>query len=213
MVTLSPIARPARLDELTTLEIADWFGRDPRLLFPVGGCNQHGPHLPVGTDNAITQALSVAICNQTGILLAPLLPYGVAARDELAVAGTAALERKTLHRVLNELVESWERQGLEEITLLTGNGSVRHIQALAMVLSKSVRVRSVDTRAIDVSRYLSPGPGDRAGEFEASLMMYVAPDMLGDVEGAEDFPSEASAERGRRIYEYLVDRIVERIGA
>ena len=206
-------AEPTRLDELTTLGVAEWFRRDPRLLLPVGGCTQHGPHLPVGTDNTITEALSVAICDRTGILLAPLMPYGVAAREELAVAGTAALERKTLHRVLNELVESWEGQGLEEITLLTGNGIVRHIQALAMVLAKSVRVRSVDTRAMDVSRFLSPGAGDRADEFEASLMLYIAPDVLGDVEGGEDFPSQASAEKGRRIYEYLVDRISERIGA
>lgn len=215
MATIPSIDRvePTRLDELTTGEIADWFGRDPRLLLPVGGCAQHGSHLPVGTDNEITRALSEAICDRTGILMAPLLPYGVATREELAVAGTAALERKTLHRVLNELVESWESQGLEEITLLTGNGRVRHIQALAMVLSKSVRVRSVDTRAIDVSRFLTSGSGDHVGEFETSLMMYVAPDMLGDMEGRKGFPSEATAENGRRIYEYLVDRIAERIGA
>jgi creatinine amidohydrolase len=202
-----------RVDHLTTVQVADWFARDARLVLPVGGCGQHGPHLPVGTDNIITLALSEAICDRTGILLAPLLPYGVAERGELATAGTAALERKTLHRVLNELVECWEKQGLEEITLLTGNASVRHIQALAMVLSKSVRVRSVDTRAVDVSRFIGDGSGDRAGEFESSLMMYIAPAMLAHADGDDGFPPGASAEKGRRIYEYLVDRIVERIGA
>ena len=206
-------AGPTRLDELTTSEIADWFHRDPRLLLPVGSCTQHGPHLPVGTDNQITESLARAVCVRTGILLAPLLPYGVASREDLDLAGTAGLERKTLHRVLNEIVESWERQGLEEITLLTGNGNVRHIQAMAMVLAKTVRVRSVDTRAIDVSRFLDSGATDHAGEFDTSMMLHLAPDLVRQAATDTGCPSNASEQKGSQIYEYLVDCMVDRLGA
>ncbi|MFQ5529965.1 MAG: creatininase family protein [Gemmatimonadota bacterium] len=204
---------PTRLDELTSGQVADWFRRDPRLLLPVGSCTQHGPCLPVGTDNRITEELARAVCSRTEILLAPLLPFGVASREDLEQAGTAGLERKTLHRVLNELVESWERQGLEEVTLLTGNGNVRHIQALAMVLTKSVRVRSVDTRAIDVSRFLDSGESEHVDEFEASLMLHMAPDTVRRTAVEGSFPTAATELKGRRIYEYLVDSIVERLGA
>jgi len=206
-------AGPTRLDELTTSEIADWFHRDPRLLLPVGSCTQHGPHLPVGTDNQITESLAHAVCIRTGILLAPLLPYGVASREDLDLAGTAGLERKTLHRVLNEIVESWERQGLEEITLLTGNGNVRHIQAMAMVLAKTVRVRSVDTRAIDVSPFLDSGATDHAGEFDTSMMLHLAPNLVRRAATDPGFPSNASEQKGSQIYEYLVDCMVDRLGA
>ena len=206
-------AGPTRLDELTSGEIAGWFRRDPRLLLPVGSCTQHGPHLPVGTDNQITESLARAVCSRTGILLAPLLPFGVASRKDLDLAGTAGLERKTLHRVLNELVESWERQGLEEITLLTGNGNVRHIQAMAMVLSKAVRVRSVDTRAIDVSRFLDSGVTDHAGEFDTSLMLHLAPHLVRRAPVHDDGPSTATEQKGLLIYEFLVDCIVDRLDA
>jgi len=206
-------AGPTRLDELTSAEIADWFHRDPRLLLPVGSCTQHGPFLPVGTDNQITESLARAVCRRTGILLAPLLPFGVASRADLALAGTAGLERKTLHRVLNELVESWDRQGLEEITLLTGNGNVRHIQAMAMVLAKAVRVRSVDTRAIDVSRFLDSGVTDHAGEFDTSLMLHLAPDLVRGPPADQDHPFAATEKKGRLIYEFLVDCIVDRLDA
>lgn len=206
-------AGPTRLDELTSLEIADWFRRDPRLLLPVGSCTQHGPQLPVGTDNQITDSLARAVCSRTGILLAPLLAYGVASSKDLNLAGTAGLERKTLHRVLNELVESWERQGLEEITLLTGNGNVRHIQALAMVLAKAVRVRSVDTRAIDVSQFLDSRVTDHAGEFDISLMLYLAPDLVRRAPMDQDGPSAATEQKGLLIYEFLVDCIVDRLDA
>jgi len=206
-------AGPTRLDELTSVEIADWFRRNPRLLLPVGSCTQHGLHLPVGTDNQITECLAQAVCSRTGILLAPLLPYGVASSKDLELAGTAGLERKTLHRVLNELVESWERQGLEEITLLTGNGNVRHIQAMAMVLAKAVRVRSVDTRAIDVSRFLDSGVTDHAGEFDTSLMLHLAPNLVRKAPTDQISPSTATEQKGLLIYEFLVDCIVDRLDA
>ncbi len=134
----------ARLDRLTWPEAAAWFRRDPRLLLPVGTCLQHGPHLPLGADTIVVERLAEAVSEKTGILVAPTLAYGVTSDIERSYAGTAALERKTLHRVLNELVDSWERQGLEEIVLMTAHGYGPHIQAMAAVVADFVRVRAVD---------------------------------------------------------------------
>ena len=135
---------PARLDRMTWPEAAAWFRRDPRVLLPVGTCLQHGPHLPLGTDTILVERLAEDVSRRTGILLAPTQPYGVSSDIEQAYAGTASLERKTLHRVLNELVDSWERQGLQEIILMTTHGYGPQIQAMAAVVSDEVRVRAVD---------------------------------------------------------------------
>ena len=203
-----------RLDELTWMELVAWLRRDPRLLIPVGGCIQHGTHLPLGTDSLITGRLAKDVCHRTGILLAPLFPYGVAAAEDLRFAGTSGLERKTLHRVLNELVQAWERQGLAEVTLLTSNGTTRNIQALAMVMGDRIRVRSVDTRAIDVSNVVDrDGSGVHPGGYETSLMLHIAPELVRRDPGVGDFPPGSTAEKGRKLYDYLVDRIVERLAA
>lgn len=201
-----------RLDELSWVDMADWFRRDPRLLLPVGSCIQHGRFLPLGTDSRITTCLARDICRRTGILLAPLLPYGVATTQELEYAGTAGMERKTLHRVLNELVQSWEHQGLAEITLLTTNVNPRNIQAMAMVMGETVRVRSIDTGAIDVSRAVDIAAG-RTEALEISLMLHLAPDQVRNDPDAEGFPAGATAAKGRQLYEYLLDSIVERLRA
>lgn len=201
-----------RLDELSWVELAAWFRRDPRLLLPVGSCIQHGAHLPLGTDSRITETLARDVCRRTGILLAPMMPFGVAGSEDLKYAGTAGLERKTLHRVLNELVQSWERQGLGEVTLLTTNGNTRNIQALAMVVGDTVRVRSIDTRAIDVS-HVFDSTAEHAGTFETSLMLHLAPDAVRNGSDAGEFPAGATAEKGEALYEYLVDSIVGRLGA
>lgn len=200
-----------RLEDLTWVELADWFRRDPRLILPVGSCIQHGARLPLGTDSRIAECLARDVSRRTGILLAPLLPFGVASPEELAYAGTAGLERKTLHRVLNELVQAWERQGLREITLLTANGNTRNIQALAAVIGETVRIRSVDTRAIDVSHVLAQ-TGDHAGAFETALLLHLAPDVVRDHDGAPA-PEGATASKGKQLYDHLVDSIVGRLGA
>lgn len=228
----------ARLDSLTWPEAAAWFRRDPRLLLPVGTCLQHGPHLPLGSDTIVVDRLAEAVSKRTGILVAPTLAYGVSSDIEQAYAGTAALERKTLHRVLNELVDSWERQGLEEIVIMTAHGYGPHIQAMAAVVADFVRVRAVDIHAIDLAAFLQGGSGpEHAGEMDTAIMMYLAPELVRTDLVADDpaeearsavkdepvpppgspgvvgRPSLATEDNGRRICEYLVDYISRRIDA
>jgi creatinine amidohydrolase len=225
-----------RLDHLSWSEAAEWFRRDARLLLPVGSCIQHGPHLPLGTDTVIVENLARDVAARSGLLLAPTVSFGVASETDLEYAGTAALDRKTLHRVLNELVDSWGHQGLEEIVLITANGFARNIQALASVVSDTVRVRSIDTHALDLSRFLAQGNApERAGELETSLMLHLAPELVredwildspsgarrtGDAAasaplpgspGVVGLPSLASADKGHSIYAYMVETISARL--
>ncbi len=228
----------ARLERLSWPEAAEWFRRDPRLLLPVGSCMQHGPHLPLCTDTVIVEHLAADIGSRSGLLLAPTISYGVAGARDQAYAGTASLDRKTLHRVLNELVDTWGRQGLEEIILLTTNGFARNIQALAMVMAETVRVRAIDTHALDLSAFLTQGNApERGGELETSLLLHLEPELVrqawildsvsdttasGDAgasspmpgsPGVVGRPSLASAEKGQRIYEHIVETISVRLAS
>lgn len=228
----------ARLDRLTWPEAAGWFRRDPRLLLPVGTCLQHGPHLPLGADTIVVERLAEAVSERTGILVAPTLAYGVSSDIEQSYAGTAALERKTLHRVLNELVNSWEHQGLEEIVLMTAHGYGPHIQAMASVVADVVRIRAVDIHAIDLTAFLEgESLPEHAGEMDTAILLHLAPDLVRRREVRDDEsadgrsavrdepvplpgsagvvgqPSLATPENGRRIWEYLVDYISRRLDA
>lgn len=227
-----------RLELMSWRQVSEWFRQDPRLLLPVGTCLQHGPHLPLGTDTLIVEQLAEDVSRRTGLLLAPTIPYGVSSDAERDYAGTASLARKTLHRVLNELVDAWERQGLEELILMTAHGYGPHIQALAAVLADTVRVRAVDIHAIDLTAFLACREmAEHAGELDTSLMLYLAPELVTRDEvrdevsetgagrpteedepvpargsaGVVGRPSLSSAETGRRVYEYLVDYITRRL--
>ena len=235
-VVESKMNEAVRLDRLSWPEAAEWLRGDPRLLLPVGSCMQHGPHLPLCTDTVIVESLARDVGARAGLLLAPTLAYGVACKRDQAYAGTASLDRKTLHRVLNELVDTWGKQGLEEIVLITTNGFARNIQALAMVMADTVRVRAFDTHALDLSAYLVQGnTPERGGELETSLLLYLEPEMVrqewildsvsdtaatGDVgasspmpgsPGVVGRPSLASAEKGQLIYGHIVETISARL--
>lgn len=199
---------------------------------------QHGPHLPLCTDTVIVENLARDVGIRAGLLLAPTVAYGVACERDQAYAGTASLDRKTLHRMLNELVDTWGKQGLEEIVLITTNGFARNIQALAMVMADTVRVRSIDTHALDLSAFLVQGNApERGGELDTSLMLYLEPglvrqewirDSVSDAAASSDVgasaplpgspgvvgrPSLASAEKGLRIYEHIVETISARLSS
>jgi creatinine amidohydrolase len=51
-------------------------GESPVVLLPVGSLEQHGPHTPLATDTIIPTAISVAVAERIGGLVAPPIAYG-----------------------------------------------------------------------------------------------------------------------------------------
>jgi creatinine amidohydrolase len=237
-----PTAGPRRLKELTPAQAAAILAADPRLILPVGTCEQHGPHLPLGCDTIIVERLADDLSSRFGVLRAPAVEYGVNSEAEKGFtgsnAGSSAVRKKTLHRMLNDLLASWESTGVEEFILITAHGHDPHQEALATVVTSSARVRVVDAFAVNVTDLLDgqrePMHGD---EVDTSIMLHLAPDLV-HMEAARDYmisredlrryrrgwlrvprgsagsigrPSLATAEKGRRIYERILERIAQRV--
>ena len=59
-------------------------------------------------------------------------------------AGNASLRKKTLHRLLNDLIDSWEATGVREFILLTAHEHDPHLEALSTVITSGARVRVVE---------------------------------------------------------------------
>src|SRR2546423_1248775 len=111
--------RPHRIKEMLPNDIAAALEVDARLIVPVGACEQHGPHMPLGSDTIIVERLADDLSAEFGVLRAPTLEYGVNVATERSFAGNASLRRKTLHRALHDLVDTWEASGVREVIRLT----------------------------------------------------------------------------------------------
>ena len=145
----APSDTPRRIKELRPGEVAAILAADPRLIIPVGTCEQHGRHLPLGSDTLIVERLADDFSAEFGILRAPTLEYGVNVATERGFAGNASLRKKTLHRMLNDLLNTWEMTGVREFILLTAHEHDPHQEALATVITTVARVRVVDIFSVD----------------------------------------------------------------
>ena len=194
---------------------------------------------PLDTDVRITTAIAEAIGARYRVLVAPTMPFGAGSDVDRTYAGTALLGHKTLQHGLNDVVGGWTDQGLRDLVLLTSNGFGPHYRSLVSVMAGDVRIRAVDANVVDTSPALrTPKRPERAGEMETSLMMYLFPELvrldavedadldpaarLARMDGTEPVPlrgssgvlgrpAAATAGKGKRVYEYLVDYIGERL--
>ncbi len=228
------------LDQLSWPEVGRILAREPRLIFPVGALEQHGPHLPLGANVLIAERVAAELSEQLAVLRAPAFFYGVAVGGG-PFAGTAGLRRKTFHRAVNELLARWEDHGVTEFIIVTAHRFEPHLEALLMALTDTSLTTVYDLFQIDVSDLLEGDPEkEHGGELETSLLLHLAPERV-RLEKATDFIPEAralrkytrgrvptpppesrgvlghasrgSAEKGRAVFRRYLDTLAAVIGA
>ncbi len=199
---------------------ADLLRRRATLIVPVGTTEQHGPHLPLGCDTLIVERLADDLSAAFTVLRAPTIEYGVHTISR-PLPGGAALRRRTLHRVMNELIESWEEgAGVQEFLILTAQANEQHQEALSTIRTNGASVIAVDVFAMDFGELITPEEAKQPGGLlETALMLHLAPDQVTDREadgpkpatsqGAEtdDRRRAPTPELGARIYALILERI------
>ncbi len=109
-----------RFEDLNWFDIEQYLQTDDRLMLVLGSCEQHS-RLSLLTDVKIPLALAEAASQQTGVLVAPPLNFGVSTYF-LAYPGTLSLGVSTLIAAVDDLVRSAYRQGFRRILILNGHG-------------------------------------------------------------------------------------------
>jgi creatinine amidohydrolase len=225
---------PWRLKEMTPSSVGERLLERPTLIVPVGTTEQHGPHLPLGCDTIIVERLADDLSEAFGVPRASTVEYGVHAATR-PFPGCAALRRPTLHRVMNELIESWEEgAGVREFLIVTAQSSEAHLEALSTIRTDEATVQVVDIFGINFGSLLERPAPVQGGELDTSLLLYLAPhlvrmDLAQDFEvtptvlaryrpgqsrhlpagspGSIGYPSLASAQKGERLYTFILDRV------
>lgn len=150
--------------------VVDREARNSLLVVPLGSTEQHGPHLPLGTDTAVAVALSARLGRaRDDVLVAPALPYG-SAGEHAGFAGTLSIGADALEVVLVELVRSADV--FDGVVLVSAHGG----NALPVDRATS-RLRDERRRVLGWSPSVSDGDA-HAGRTETSLMLAIAPDAV-----------------------------------
>ena len=230
------MSAPLHLKTLVPDEVRFILERDSRLLVPVGTCEQHGPHLPLGCDTIIVERLADDLSAGLDILRAPTIEYGVNTATKRPYPGNATVRRKTLHRWMNDLLGSWEQAGVDTFIILTAHGHDPHQEALSTLRTRRARVFTVDVFALDFTGHLEDPDGPMHGsELDTSLLLHLAPHLV-RMERAKDYalsprvarrgairslparspgsvgrPTSATGEKGERLYKMIYERIATRV--
>ncbi|HOT22237.1 MAG TPA: creatininase family protein, partial [Sedimentibacter sp.] len=110
-----------RWDELTWTELTNL--RDGIIIIPTGSVEQHGPHLPIGTDTFIAEGFAKKLYNKAidkKIIIAPSISYTYAKLNSNYL-GTINLNGSTLIKLGLDLISEFLRQGFNKIILINGH--------------------------------------------------------------------------------------------
>jgi mycofactocin precursor peptide peptidase len=144
------------------------------LVVPLGSTEQHGHHLPLGTDTTVACAVAgAAVGSLADALLAPALAYGASGEHE-GFPGTVSLGTEALTGLLVEYGRSAGRWAGRVLLVNGHGGNLDALRAAGTLLRAEGR---------DVAWFPCgvPGGDAHAGRTETSLMLHVEPEgVLGD---------------------------------
>lgn len=182
------------LPHMTRPEVEDLLTRTDMVIFAVGALEQHGTHLPIGTDylNGVERAKRVA--QRADVLVAPILLPGQSPYH-MEFAGTVTLPSTLVQEVYVESAKSLMKHGFKRFLVLNAHGGNRAIttfivdrinqetEGIAVDLGAAARpfaVRDSDPQPAPSTPVL-----DRhGGTGETSNSLYLIPHLV-DLEAAE----------------------------
>src|SRR4051794_35701813 len=108
-------ASAAQLGTIDAHTYRDWILSGRSTVFvPVGALEQHGPHLPMGTDAILSGRIASAVAEASAGMLAQPLSYGYKSQQKSGggdhLVGTTSLDGATLIATTRDLVTSFLRQ-------------------------------------------------------------------------------------------------------
>lgn len=172
---------------LNRVEVGDLLRNGAAVMLPLGAVEQHGPHLPTGTDVLLAERIVERVAGDAvrDVLVLPALAFGLSGYHRHWGA-TITLEAETLHRVLRDIAASVELAGGRDFFIINGHGGNRGV-CTTVSLSMSSRQFSVHALcywdiASDLARTMfaaDAGSMGHAGQAETGLVAAMFPDLVG----------------------------------
>lgn len=160
----------------------DLRGRDSSIvLLPIGAVEQHGEHLPIGTDTMLADAVCHAAAEWIDeCVVAPPIWYGFSPHH-LPFGATVTVRASTLLALLLDLVDSLAVD-FEHIIIVNGHGGNR---GLLITLGLEGRCSVVDywelARTARSRHFIEDlGSVGHAGQMETSIMLALHPELVGE---------------------------------
>ncbi len=179
------MVRVARFADLTSTDISGVSGEDCVAILPVGAIEQHGPHLPTGTDYFIAEGLvSAAVAQATSdgwILVLPTQCIGDSV-EHRSFHGTLSLRTETLIDAWTGIGTELCRNGIHKLIIVNAHGGQPQVVDIV-----ALRLRTRNAMLVVRGNYMNwplpdgtpadPG-GIHGGMLETSMMLQLHPELV-----------------------------------
>jgi creatinine amidohydrolase len=176
------------IPHMTWQEVEDALQHTDMVIIPVGSIEQHGKHLPLGTDILATMEGCKLLAQKTDVLIAPVVLAGLS-EHHMGFPGTITLSPETFEAVIYDTARSLIRHGFKKVMIYNGHGgntvSVKNAVQKINQTTSATAVLLNDLRP-PTSESAQEGPAIdwHAGVGETSLMLYLTPSLV-DMSRAE----------------------------
>lgn len=172
------------------------------VLVPVGAVEQHGPHMPLGTDAILAGEMSRRAAERVGGIVAPTLSYGYKSQPRTGggdhFPGSTGLDGASLSRVLSDVLSELGRTGAKRLAVIDGHYENQFFltegceQAIRRLRSHGVddvhilKMRYPEVVKPETLEYIEQFypqgyPGlelEHGGILETSMMLYLFPHLV-----------------------------------
>ena len=178
--------KPILLQEMTWTDVRDYLKNNDMVIIPMGSTEQHGPHLPLGTDIYLALDTSKLISAKTGVVVAPVVLAGYSFYHS-GFPGTLSLKPETLEEVFYETAQMLIKYGFRRIMFFNYHGGNNVVQEKVVY-----RINQTTEATAVAIGYGGPIQKDESQEFfdwhagveETSMILYFEP-QLARMERAE----------------------------
>jgi creatinine amidohydrolase len=109
------------LERLTWPQALEAFKNTSVAVLPIGSNEQHGQHLPTGTDWMVARELARRLGERSNVIVTPTLPVGYA-KYHTVFPGSLSMREETLKNMLIDISEDLLKYGITHILVVNGHG-------------------------------------------------------------------------------------------
>ena len=167
------------LEKMNYLDVEQYLSRKDTVVIPVGSLENHGKHMPLGTDTMIPHRIAELLDERfPDVVIAPTLPYG-ATEDLRGFAGTISLGVEGLRQVLQTICDQLYEYGFRRFVILNGHGgNNKSIEQVGLHMYERGAYLAIVNWWLIAGQIRPEWKGGHGGAEEAAGVMAVDPGLI-----------------------------------
>ena len=163
-------------------DLGTYFEEESLAIVPLGSTEQHGPHLPEGTDHLIAEALARAAADRTGYLCTPTINVGVSPHHR-QFHGTMWVDAPAFRDYVESFSRNLTSHGIDRIVYVNAHGgNVEHLREVGRRLHEDEVAYAIewmwDESIPDLVDEAFEHNGPHGGPKETAMIMHIARDLV-----------------------------------